>query len=586
MRKFRSLFSILLILSIIHGALVFWHYRQDHWPKDLYDHPIMITGTLVNLPHINKSHAEQFWLKTQYGVIQLNWYYPFPPLKPGETWAMTVKIKGDHYEGNAGEFDYGEYLKEQGILATGYVMAKPVPVLLGEHPWKTPIQSLRFYVFQHVITATHGLAMQGILLALILGDKSLLNAHQWQVFEESGVSYFMVISGLHIVLFAAMGGLVARYLWCLIPRAPLKIPAQRVGLAVGLSFGMLYSILAGFPVPTQRALWMLWLMGMAKLFLERIPSLALLFAAFVIVIAWSPLSFNSVAFWLSFVAVFFLIYTMASRRHKLSHLQEWIYPQWVMYFALAPILIYVFHNFSIISLGTNFLAMPFMMLAVIPLALLGGVTLFILPPLGKLLFISSNWIMLGLFQVLSFGTDLPYVLIHPPEPSLFLVIFALIGCLIFFAPHGIPGRLAGLYMILPLVFPKPLLQEAEVKVTNLQVQDGKVTVFETAHHVLVEQNIHHLREAKSAIRTVIEPYLESRGETNISLWIINGSKDYHALESLENSWQTTKIDKIILPHMPKTFDTLLEDCETPQTLSLDSIHFTITLQEEGCQIST
>ncbi len=585
MPKFRFCFLFFLIISFIHGAFIIWHYHHDRWPENLYNHPIEIVGTIVNLPHVNQTNAEQFWLKTKEGIIQLNWYYPYPYLKPGEEWQLVVKIKPNHFRNNPGEFDYGNYLKEQGILASGYVMTKRPPTLLGENPWHTPIQSLRFYVFNQVINATHGLAMQGILLALILGDKSLLNAHQWQVFEDSGVSYFMVISGLHIVLFAAMGGLAARYLWCLIPRAPLKIPAQRIGLIVGLSFGMLYSILAGFPVPTQRALWMLWLMGMAKLFLERVPGMHLLFAAFVIVMAWNPLSFNSVAFWLSFVAVFFLIYTMAWRKHKLTHLEEWIYPQWVMYFALMPILLYVFHEFSIISLGTNFIAMPFMMLAVIPLALLGGVMLFIIPPLGKMLFIASNWIMTGLFKILNYSVDFPHVLIHPTEPSLFLVVFSLLGCMILFAPRGVPGRWVGLLMILPLLFPKPLLQEDQIKITNLQIEDGSVTIFETQHHIFIEQNIHHLREAKSAIHHIIEPYLQTHGETSIDVWVINGAKDYHAIQSLENTWQTIQISKIVLPHLPKTFDNTISSCEQPLFMQEDHVNLAILPNNKQCKIT-
>lgn len=584
MKYFRLLFVLILFISLVHGALVLWHYQHDTWPSDLYNQPVLLRGEVQSLPH-QKNNALQFWFKTPEGLIQLNWYYPFPKnLRPGQSWELHAKLKPDSFQGNVGEFDYGKYLKAQGILATGYVRADPAPHEFGNHPLNTPIESLRFYVYQRVIAATNHMSMQGILIALILGDKTLLNPHQWEVFSASGTSYFMVISGLHIALFATMGGLAARYLWCLIPRAPLLMPAQRVGLIVGLLFGILYSILAGFPVPTERALWMLWLMGIAKLFLERIHSMTLLFAAFLIVILWSPLSFNSVAFWLSFVAVFFLIYTMSARYRKLSKIEEWIYPQWVMYFCLMPILVYVFHEFSVISIVTNFLAMPFMMLAVIPLALLGGIFLFIIPALGHLLFLASNGIMTGLWYLLQWGVDSPKVLIHLQEPSLFAVIFSLTGCLILFAPKGFPLRLAGLWMMLPLIFPKPLVSEGAIKITTLQLEEGRVAIFETAHSVLIEEDLHHLREAKTAIHSVIEPYLQSRGIDEVQMWIVNGSKDYHALQSLENTWQSTKIDKIMLPHLPKTFDTSIITCEIPQRLVLDGVEFEITLRDNKCEV--
>lgn len=411
MNAFRLLFFCLLLISLIHGAFVLRHYYKEHWPSNLYNRPIELNGFVANLPH-QKNHALQFWFQTQEGLIQLNWYTPFPKLKPGQEWNLTAKIKPDTFQDNKGEFDYGTYLREQGVIASGYVIAKVPAVELGFHPWKTPIQTLRFHVYQKVIAGTEGLPMQGILIALILGDKTLLNPTQWQVFSESGTSYFMVISGLHIVLFAMMGGLAARYLWCFIPRAALEIPAQKIALIVGLSFGLIYSILAGFSVPTQRALSMLWLMGLAKLFLEHVHSMTLLWAAFIIVVLWSPLSLESIAFWLSFIAVFFLIYTMSSRYRKFNKLEEWIYPQWMMYIVLMPPLVYVFHEFSLVSLGTNCLAMPFMMLAVIPLALLGGIFIFTVPPLGHLLFVLSNLIMSWLWILLKWGVSNPQVLLH------------------------------------------------------------------------------------------------------------------------------------------------------------------------------
>ncbi len=584
MPHFRTLLCLLLLASAIHGVAVLWHIYHDHWPADAYDRPILVKGMIANLPH-QKDHAEQFWLKTDHGLIQLNGYYPFPRLKPGEIWQLPVKIKPDAFQNNSGEFDYGAYLRTQGIVASGYVIAKSGVVKLGYHPWQTPLESLRFAVYQRIIAATNGLKMQGILIALILGDKTLLNPRQWQVFSESGTSYFMVISGLHIVLFAAMGGLLARYGWCLIPRAALRIPGQTVGLCFGLIFGLFYSLLAGFPVPTQRALWMLWLMGMARLLLERIHSMTLLFAACLIVLAWDPLSFKSVAFWLSFIAVFFLVYTLASRFGKMNKIEEWLYPQWVMYLTLMPILIYVFHTFSLISVLTNFIAMPFMMLAVIPLALLGGLILFINTAAGHSLFVISNFIMTGLWFILEWATDLPHSLILLPQPSLWTVILSLLGCLILFAPKGLPLRFAGMLLLLPLLIPKPLFKDNTFTTTPLQIEDGEVSIIEMPHFVMVVQTIHYLRQAKSAIHSVIEPYLQTHGESEVNVLIVNGSKNDHALQTLQNSWTSTQIDTIILPHMPKTFDSAISSCETPQKFAVGQFHVMVSLVNQTCQVT-
>lgn len=583
MHYFRLLVSFVLLLALSHGIFVLWHYHHDRWPADLYNRPILLQGDVANLPQ-QKNNATTFWLQTPQGLVQLNWYYPYPKIKPGESLVLTAKMQPDTFQGNAGEFDYGRYLRQQGVLASGYVMTKPPAVSLGIRPWKTPVQFLRFYVYQKILETTHDLAMQGILIALILGDKSFLNPVQWQVFTASGTSYFMVISGLHIVLFALLCGLTGRYLWSLLPRAPLLFPAQRLGLIIGLVAGLLYSLLAGFSIPTQRALWMLWLMGIAKLFLQRIPSLSLLFAAALIVIAWNPLSLYSIAFWLSFIAVFFLIYIMSARFRKLSKLEEWIYPQWVIYFALMPPLLYVFHEFSLISLISNFLALPVMMLAVIPLALLGGTLLFIIPPAGHFCFMLSNAIMHWVWVFLKWSITVPHAVLYLPQPSLYIVILSLAGCLLLFAPRGFPLRFAGILFLLPLVFPKPFVPSGTVKIIPLRLTEGEATVFVTAHSVLIEQNIKHLRAAKSAIRTIIIPYLQRQGKNSINLWVINGTKNYHALRSLENAWQNRPINRIILPRLPKTFDSLLASCQKPKYLKLDHIQFVIHPENNLCTI--
>jgi competence protein ComEC len=264
--------------------------------------------------------------------------------------------------------------------------------------------------------------------------------------------------------------------------------------------------------------------------------------------------------------------------------EEWLYPQWVMYGCLMPILVYVFHEFSVISLLTNFIAMPFMMLAVIPLALLGGIVLFIAPPLGHCLFVASDWVMRGLWVILQWGTDLPHSIVFLPEPSLFAVILSLCGCLLLFAPRGVRGRWLSIFLFLPLFLPKTEVPTGQVQVTSLHLQTGSAMIFETAHHVILVQNIQHLREAKSSIHSVIEPYLQMHGQHEISLWIINGSKDYHAVQSLENTWSTTTVDRIILPYQPKTFDSAILSCQTTQKWPLDGVVFITQANETSCSL--
>ncbi|MCX7123144.1 MAG: ComEC/Rec2 family competence protein [Gammaproteobacteria bacterium] len=586
--RFRSIVLILLLLSILHGTWVSWNFFTQKWPLGWFDQPVQVTGIVNALPQ-HRDHALRFWLKTHEGVVELNWYQPFPDLKPGQVWQIWIKVKHPDFQNNPGEFDYAAYLKHQGVVASGYVQNRADNHLLASKPWLTPTESLRALVYQKVLLATHNLSMQGILVALILGDKTWLNPIQMEVFERTGTSYFMVISGLHIILFAMLGRVLLRYLWSLSYRATLWIPAEQVGLIAGLVLGLIYSILAGFLVPTQRALWMIGLMGLARLFLKQYQSLQILAWALVLVLAWNPFSVYSVAFWLSFLAVFFLIYTLGGREQNpiwwRRWLGEWFYPQWVMYFALVPIIIEVFQTFSVIGFFTNLLAVPLMLLGVIPLALLGAVLIFIWPYAGEKLFYFSNQVMDFLWQILHYFALQPWWGMVLAKPSFLEMLLAQIGLIIAFAPRGWPGRYLGWIMLLPLFYPASAIQSGQLKVTDLRVSEGSVRIYQTQHHVLVEENILHLKAGKAAIRYEVLPFLQAAGWRRVDLWVLNFKGNDKALESLEDAWMPLQIDQIITNQSYKIYDSNRSLCDESVSLIWDQQHFKVHNQDGVCVLN-
>lgn len=64
----------------------------------------------------------------------------------------------------------------------------------------------------------------------------------------------MVISGLHVGLLAFIA---FRGLWSLSPRLCRNLPAQYIGVITSVIIAFIYSLLAGFSLPTERALIML-----------------------------------------------------------------------------------------------------------------------------------------------------------------------------------------------------------------------------------------------------------------------------------------------------------------------------------------
>jgi competence protein ComEC len=474
------------------------------------------------------------------------------------------------------KYNYAEYLHQQGVQGLGYVINGPKDQLLGFKWYYAPIDYWRFCWYQRLLTATANLPTQAILIALILGDKTLLNAVDWQSFERTGTSYFMVISGLHIVLFAALGGVVARYLWALWPALALRIPAPQIGLAVGLVLGVVYGLMAGALVPTQCAVLMLLIVGLAKLCLRSISSVWALNFAFILIVAWNPLVIFSVAFWLSFIAVFFLIICFSGRLGKLKLWQEWTLPQWLMFWALLPVMVYTFNQFAMISLFTNLVSMPIMMLGVIPAALLGAFLIWFVPPLGVLALKLSNVLMLKLLYFLHYFAFQTWWGVWLAQITWMNMFFGLLGAFIVFLPKGVPGRWLGWFMFIPVILPIPtIVPLGQVQVTQLHTQNGVMTVLRSREHVLLITNVTNMRAVHGDLKHIVAAYCVHEGIHQIDMWVVNLRGNYHSLLNLTQDLSKLHIQTIASNHNFGIYDSHLWFCGKTTSWTWDNVQFTL-----------
>ena len=576
--------SILLLCIIAHGIYSIHKYFKPS--PFLGKTSIVVTGTIIDIPHIT-DQGVSFLLKTSVGVLKLNWYQQKLWLTPGQVWQLKIKLRTLPYFGNPGEFNYGEYLHQEGIVAVGYVLDDNADQLQGFSWTNAPLDYVRFCWYQRLLAATAGLKTQAVLIALILGDKTLLSPVDSQTFERTGTSYFMVISGLHIVLFAMLGALLMRYLWALWPRLTLKIPATQVALAMGLILGLVYGLMAGAVVPTQRAVLMLLFIGIAKLCFCKLSSWRALLLSFFLVLLWNPLVIFSIAFWMSFVAVFFLIFCFSGRLGKLKLWQEWIGPQWLMFCVLMPLTIYTFNQLSMISIFTNLFAMPVMMLGVIPLALLGAFLLWIVPVLGLWCFEASNFLMQHLLNVLQYFAFKDWWGDWVAQISFANMVFGLLGALIVFLPKSIPGRWLGWFMLIPVFFPAiSSMPEGQVQTMQLQTSNGSAMIIRTARHIIIEEQISNMRAAHADLRHIIEAYLVHEGIDQIDLWVLNTHANYHQIQSLIQDLPKVNIAYIAINHHFSIYDSRVIFCGQAAPWTWDGVTFTLREENQKCQLSS
>ena len=198
-------------------------------------------------------------------LLRLNWYYPDEAIQVGDIMALEVRLRRPRGLANPPLFDYRQWLLAEGIDATGYVR-RSLGVERGPGSWVDRWRDRQSQQLQSMVQLQHA----DLIAALGIGDRSAIDADQWQLFAATGVIHLMVISGLHIGFAALLG------FWCgSLGLRPLIFfrsgwTAQDMGWICALLAALLYALCAGFSTPTLRAFLMVTLLAVTKLLRLRL----------------------------------------------------------------------------------------------------------------------------------------------------------------------------------------------------------------------------------------------------------------------------------------------------------------------------
>jgi competence protein ComEC len=506
--------------------------------RDLEARDLLLEGYVAGLPELAPertlflfdpvavSHQGQH--QGSLGRVRLSWYGQAPALHVGERWQLRARLKARHGFVNPGGFDYEGWLFQQGLVATGHVR-QSAQNLRQSSSAGYPVQRLRERLRREIRQALGEREDSGMLAALILGDRSGLKPAQWDSFTRTGTNHLVAISGLHIGIVAALFFWLIRRLWPVLGRLPLWLAAPRAAALGALVGATGYAALAGFAVPTQRALIML-LVVMGALLLGRNPrpgnSLGL---ALLLVTLWDPLAVLSGGFWLSFCAVAAIWYGIGGRVSDAGLWRRWGKVQWMVFLGLAPLLLALFQQISLVAPLVNLLAVPWFSLVLVPLLLLGTLLLFALPPLGVLLLNLGETLLGWTLSSLQWVAQWPLATWQMPQLPGWVWPVAGGAVLLLLAPRGLPGRWLGGILLAPLVLVRPVMpQSGDVWLDLLDVGQGLSAVVRTRHHTLVYDTGPRFSQRFDAASAVLIPFLRSAGLERIDLLILSNADADHA----------------------------------------------------------
>jgi competence protein ComEC len=467
------------------------------------------------------------------GRVLLTWYHGLTPdgsgtavsVRAGERWRFTTRLRRPHGLVNPHGFDYEGWLLERGIGATGYVATRGAPVRLAEFVVRPgyAIDRLRERVRDKFRDDLPDHRYAGVLIALAIGDQRAIGPDDWRTFTRTGVNHLMSISGLHVTMVAGLAALAAFWSWRRSAALSLRLPARKAAAVAGFTGALLYCLLAGFAIPAQRTLYMVGVAA-AALWLDRTqsPSKVLCLALFVVLVG-DPLAVISPGFWLSFGAVAAIFYSGAGAYPRAEWLRAWARMQWAVTLGLAPLLLLLFKQVSLVSPVANAIAIPMVSFVVTPLALAS--TLWPGNALARL----AHWTFEGLMVVIGWLAGLPGAVWQQHAPVWWTVPLALIGIAWLLLPRGAPARYGGVLMLLPLfsVAPAPLAP-GSAQVTFLDVGQGLATVIHTARHTLLYDSGPAYGVQADAGERVIVPFLRGEGITALDAIIVTHDDTDHS----------------------------------------------------------
>lgn len=528
------------LVALGSGALIGYGYGAwraevrlaDALPRALEGRDVEIAGIVAGLPRLNDRGA-RFLFHVEDGagvprVISLMWHADrsgqvAAAIAPGQRWRLTARLKRPRGFSNPHAFDFEPWALERGIRATGYVRDRPAPRLLAArvegwpytlHRWRDDI---RGSMAAHLGEAR----LRGVLVALAVGDQDAIAAADWDLFWRTGVGHLMSISGLHITMLAGLAFAIARFLWARAPPLALRLPARKAAIVAGVLAAFGYTLLTGYAVPAQRTFCMLAVVALCVLADRHgSPSRVLALAALAVV-AFDPWAVLSAGFWLSFGAVAAIFYVMGLRTGRHGVLGVAWREQLAVTVAMLPMLVALFHEFSLVSPLANALAIPVVSLAVVPLTLAGT----LLPPSLD----AAHALMLFVVAALEWLAALPGAVLETHAPKAWTVIAALAGCAWLLAPRGVPLRSCGALWVAPmfLVLPaQPARGEAWIDV--LDVGSGLAVIVRTARHALAyDAGPAWGGDSDSGDRIVV-PFLRGEGIARLAGQVVSHADDDHA----------------------------------------------------------
>ena len=590
--------TVVLLVLFLSITWVTWRAEQRLSVVLALEHENVVTRLTFRVTSLPNDTSESLRFEAQVlepfkaGVptsLQVSWLKTptMPQVLPGQVFRAALVLRRPHSNLNPHGFDYEGHLFAKNIRALGRV--RGLPVLLAYDPYASfsvSIARARQVVRAGMRRVTAAMPYGAVLIALAIGDQDSVKQEHWQIFNLTGITHLVSISGSHVTMLAAVGGwlmllIMKRARW----RGRLfceRVPARVIATLAAMLVAWLYCLLAGWGVPAQRTFFMLACVAASILVRHTLSASRVLAAAAAVVVVADPWAPLATGFWLSFLAVGILFAAGAAgsktlsqssavpasgvqvgtvedssdqssiqagrtylfmqrvtlfrqcavllRQRTLLLCTEATRLQWLITIAMLPVLAFLFQQVSLVSPFANALAIPVLTFIVTPLAL--ALALFgIVPGLGWLATASGTLAHLALEYTLipvTWLASLSWASFEVAAAPFWTLALAGTGLCWALQPPGWPVRWAGWCLLLPVLSFVP--QRPEIghwKLLVFDVGQGGAVLLQTQTHNVLFDTGPRQGASDAGTRTLV-PALRALGIRKLDSVVVSHADSDHA----------------------------------------------------------
>lgn len=443
-----------------------------------------------------------------------------PSVRPraGEQWQLVLAMRAPRARVNPGAVDVERLYFRARIHALATVVKSRLNRRID--PGHRPVAQLREAAASRIERRIVDPEASALIQALAVGATGSMSARQWEVFNATGTSHLVAISGLHVTLFATAAFFVSRRVWSALLWRFTSWPRDTVAAFIAVIASFAYSLLAGLSVPTQRTLLMLsaWLLARSLARVSR--PFGPLWLALLAVLMTDPFAPLAAGFWLSFAAMAAIVVATETRivRRRLLHGMSAV--QAAVTAILAPLSLAAFGSISLVGVIVNAIAIPLVSGVLVPTILVALSLMPVWPSGSDAVLDAAAWFHDLGWPWLAAAAEVPAAVLRvdPPDWWYPLTALALAAALM---PMPLRVRIAAIAWVIPLAF----TQGQEIpgrgfEVTVLDVGQGIAVVVRTARKALIYGTGEVYGTDGRTVENIVIPFLRHEGIDQVDTLVV------------------------------------------------------------------